>query len=104
MSEWKKVFKAAIDLAKKIREKNPKMLFSDAVKKAWKDPAILKMKSEYDKKKATKKKGSATKPRGRPSTSTKSIRKSTGTKKVVKKTAVKKPTATRSVGRPRKKE
>lgn len=46
-TEWQKVFMAAIALAKKIRKEHPNLTYPQAVKKAWKDPDILRKKKEY---------------------------------------------------------
>ena len=48
--EWLKVFKAAAKKRKELKKLNPNLTFGDASKQAWKDPAILKLKEEYNKK------------------------------------------------------
>ena len=50
-TEWQKVFKYAVVIAKEKCAKNKNLTYQDAMKKAWKDPRVLKKKSEYAKKK-----------------------------------------------------
>jgi hypothetical protein len=48
--EWTKVFKAAVAVAKELRKKNPNLKFPQAMKQAWKDDKIKKMKDDFNKK------------------------------------------------------
>lgn len=79
--EWQKVFKAAVNKAKEIRKKNPNLSYPQAMKQAWKDASIQKLKNDYKKKsgESSKKKGGSTRARGRPRGS-KSKRRSTAKK------------------------
>jgi hypothetical protein len=69
--DWGKVFKAAVALAKELRKKNPNLKFPMAMKQAWKDDKIKKMKDEFNK----KHKGGAEKSKRR------TVRKRSATKK-----------------------
>lgn len=52
--EWGDVIKLVGAKSKEIRARNPSMKQTDAMAAAWKDPAILKARAEYNAKKGTK--------------------------------------------------
>jgi hypothetical protein len=91
-AEWQKVFKYAVAVAKDSCKKNPNLKYSEAMKRAWKDPRVMAKRREYEKKrdaiKAKPKKPTTKKPAKKPT-----VKKP---KPAVKKPkpAVKKPKAT----------
>lgn len=91
-NEWQKVFKAAVAVAKSLVKKNPNLKYFQAMKQAWKDPSIIKMKEEYKKKHGTaKKKGSGVaRSRGRPKGSRSVKRRSVARKAPARKSTARK--------------
>lgn len=49
-TEWQKVFKKAVGIAKELKKKDSKLTYPEAVKKAWKTPEMKKAKADFDKK------------------------------------------------------
>ncbi len=60
-SQWQKVFKFAVSVANEKRRKNTRLTYPKAMQLAWKDPKVLAMKKEYEKKRSTFKKAPARK-------------------------------------------
>ncbi len=95
--DWRKVFKAAVEVAKELRKKNPNLKFPQAMKQAWKDAKIKKMKDDFNK----KHKGAEGGAKRRRSTTRKSTKKSTrkSTKSVTRAKKTRKPKTKRRVAR-----
>ena len=91
--DWRKVFKAAVDVAKELRKKNPNLKFPQAMKQAWKDAKIKKMRDDFNK----KHKGAEGGAKRRRSTTRKSTKKST--KSVTRAKKTRKPKTKRRVAR-----
>jgi hypothetical protein len=72
--KWQDVFKAAVKKANELRSKDPKLSYPQAVKKAWKDPEILKKKLDYNKNHKVAPKPAAKKPK-KPATKKKPAKK-----------------------------
>lgn len=77
--KWSDVFKAAAKVAAQLRAKNPKLTQPEAMSQAFKSPAIVKLRDEYNKSKA--KKGKCEKKEGGLVRSLVRKRKNTRTKK-----------------------
>ena len=60
-AEWQKVFQLVHKKARDIRESNPNMVYSKALKQAWKDKEVIAAKDAYNKKYKKDAKNPATK-------------------------------------------
>ena len=79
---WQEVFKYAVKVANKKRGGNPRLTYSQAMKKAWKDPKVLAKKRAYEQQKKALKARSKKKTTTRRVTKKKPItRKKTTTRK-----------------------
>lgn len=79
---WQEVFKYAVRVANKKRRNNPRLTYSQAMKKAWKDPSVLAKKAAYERQKKASKSRSTKKTTTRRVVKNKTTtRKSTNTRK-----------------------
>jgi len=91
-AEWQKVFKYAVAVAKDMCKKNPSIKYSEAMKRAWKDPRVMVKRKDYERKRDALKKSKVKKPAAKKPVAKKPAAKKTAAKKpAVKKPSVKKP-------------